>query len=106
MESYQFCMIAVFLALLVIFFARRRRMAVVRSRIKKRKKKESLRMNELLLSYVGKNCYVYTFDGAVAMEGTIAAVNGQWMEIETKKGKKLVNSDYVMRIEERPEKKK
>ncbi len=63
-------------------------------------------MNELLQGYLGKNCLIYAYDDITGVEGRISAINGQWLEVETKKGKKLLNADFILRIEEKPEKKK
>ena len=98
----------VFFILLLFFLIRSRRKTAVRlCLIRKRKqKKERTVMNELLKQYVGTNCIIYSLEDFVNTTGVITSLNEPWLEVETKNGKKLVNTEYVLRIEEKPEKKK
>lgn len=98
----------VFFILLLFFLIRSRRKTAVRLRLirKRKQKKERTVMNELLKQYVGKNCIIYSLEDFVNTTGVITSLNEPWMEVETKNGKKLVNTEYVLRIEEKPEKKK
>lgn len=98
----------VFFILLLFFLIRSRRKTTVRLRLirKRKQKKERTVMNELLKQYVGKNCIIYSLEDFVNTTGVITSLNEPWMEVETKNGKKLINTEYVLRIEEKPEKKK
>lgn len=50
--------------------------------------------NEIIKKYIGFNCRIST-----GLYGTnILAVNENWIEVETKKGKELINSDFIQNI--------
>ena len=54
--------------------------------------------NEIIKKYVGKNCKVSTGSFGTNVVGEIINVNENWIEIETKKGKELINADFVQSI--------
>lgn len=55
-------------------------------------------INEIVKKYMGKKCYISTGTFGTNVEGTIVEVNEKWIEIETKKGKELINAEFVQRI--------
>lgn len=61
-------------------------------------------MNELVRRFVGKQCTIYSENGNT-VQGTVEAVEGNWVSVKTKAGTELVNLDYISRIKEKPEKK-
>ncbi|MDF2700891.1 MAG: hypothetical protein K0Q49_2454 [Haloplasmataceae bacterium] len=56
--------------------------------------------NELLKKYIGKNCFVSTGSFGGSFIGVILEVNENWLEIETKKGNQIVNTEYIQSIKE------
>lgn len=84
----------------VITQARNKRQ-VMRMIIKRKKIKngEKSIMNEAINIFLGKECVVYTFEGA-SIKGIVEAAQDGWLRIKTKKGQQLVNPDFVSRIRE------
>jgi hypothetical protein len=64
----------------------------------KRRKGEIAMSNEIIMNYKGKNCKIYTGPFGTNIVGKITAVNENWIEVETKKGKEVVNADFVSNI--------
>jgi putative transposon-encoded protein len=60
-------------------------------------------INDLVKKYMGKNCFVLVVSGSGA-QGTITAMEDNWIEVSTKKGTKLLNADYITNITEIPSK--
>jgi hypothetical protein len=54
-------------------------------------------MNELVRTFLGKQCVVYTFEGN-RIKGTIEKVEGNWISISTAKEAQIVNADFISRI--------
>ncbi len=69
--------------------------------LRNRKKKGLVRMNELINSYLGKDCIVY-ISGGSSVTGIISELNSNWITIKTKDGNETVNLDYIVRIKEYP----
>lgn len=69
-------------------------------RIKKRRmqRKETISMNELLQSYLGKECAIYT-TGMSGVSGTITRIVDNWVEVTYKEQTKLINADYISQID-------
>lgn len=93
--------IAIYLPLFVLLFVilpRRRRIMklIMANRIKRKGLKDMTA--EVIGRYVGKYCKITTGALGTTVKGTIAGVQAQWIEIETSKGKELVNSDFVQSI--------
>jgi len=64
-----------------------------------RERKGVLKMsNEILKNYIGMNCKISIGSLGTSVVGKIIDVNENWLEIETKKGKELINADYVQNI--------
>lgn len=58
--------------------------------------------NELIKKYVGKQCVVTTGSFGSSATGQILAIEDNWIEINTKKGPQLINTDFVTNITEIP----
>ncbi len=54
--------------------------------------------NELIKKYVGIKCNIFTGSFGIIVKGKIIDVNENWIEVETKKGSELVNSEFVYSI--------
>ena len=54
--------------------------------------------NELIKKYLGKKCQISTGTFGVNVVGKIVDINENWIEIETKKGNELINSEFVQNI--------
>ena len=94
------------LVFLIIFFSLKKKRNRILRRIR-RKRKGSVQMNqELLNGFVGKNCIIKGSDTIQCVQGEIKRIEGNWMEVETKQGKELLNIDFIERIQEYPLKKK
>lgn len=64
-----------------------------------RRKKGGITMtNELIQKYIGKRCQISTGALGIRVTGMIIDVKEKWIEIETKKGSELINSDFVQNI--------
>ena len=64
----------------------------------KKRKGEITMTNEIIKKYIGSNCKISTGSYGTTVEGTILEVNENWIEVETKKGKELINADFVQNI--------
>lgn len=54
--------------------------------------------NEIIKKYIGTNCIITTGPFGASVTGTIIDVIDNWIEVETKKGKQLLNTDFVTNI--------
>ena len=54
--------------------------------------------NEVIKKYIGRNCKISTGSLGTNIVGKIVDVNENWIEVETKKGKELINADFVQNI--------
>lgn len=54
--------------------------------------------NEIIKKYIGKNCKISTGSLGTSVVGKILEVNENWLEIETQKGKELINADFIQSI--------
>lgn len=59
---------------------------------------------EFLQDFLGKMCTVTLFNSSSAVNGRIAAVEGNWLKVEEKNTVRLINSDMVQDIALMPEK--
>jgi len=95
-----------FIVFFIIFFSLKNKKTRTLWHIR-RKKKGSVQMNqELLNGFVGKNCIIKGSFTIQCVQGEIKHIEGNWMEVETKQGKELLNIDFIERIQEYPLKKK
>jgi hypothetical protein len=87
--------------LFILFFA----VLIHQNRIRKsvmfkiRKRKDLMTMtNDIIKKYIGKNCKINTGTFGTTVIGKIVEVKENWIEVETKKGNELINSDFVQSI--------
>ncbi len=66
-------------------------------KLKKRKGLEKM-TNEILKKYTGMKCIITTGSFGTSAIGVIIDVNENWLEVETKKGKELINAEFVQSI--------
>lgn len=67
--------------------------------ISRHRKKKGFKMtNEIIKKYIGKNVKLSTGSYGINVEGTITEVKENWIEIKTKKGTELINSEYLQNI--------
>lgn len=93
--------IAIFIPLFVIFFiALPRQREMKKLAILKSKKRKGLIImtNELIKKYIGETCSISTGKFGTSATGKIIDVNENWIEVETKKGKELINAEFVQII--------
>jgi hypothetical protein len=71
-----------------------------KSTILKIKKRKGLIImtNEVIKKYIGKTCKISTGSFGREVIGKIIDVNENWIEVETKKGKELINADFIQSI--------
>jgi len=87
----------IFILLFLILPQQRAVHKVVQMQIRKRKGVAEM-TNELVKNYIGKNCYINAGSFGPNVKGIIIDVNENWLEIETKKGKELINGEFIQRI--------
>lgn len=93
--------IAIYLPLFIIFIIilPQQRAAQKAALFRNRKRKGVGKMlNELIKKYIGKNCLITTGSFGTNVKGKIVDVNENWLELETKKGKELINAEFVQSI--------
>ena len=66
-------------------------------RIRKRKE-ETAMTNELIKKYIGKECKISTGSFGTNVEGKILDVIENWLEVDTRKGKELINAEFIQNI--------
>lgn len=67
--------------------------------LKMKKRKGAITMtNEVIKKYIGMNCRISTGSFGTNVEGKIVDVNENWLEVETRKGKELINADFIQNI--------
>lgn len=54
--------------------------------------------NEVIKKYIGKNCKISTGSFGTNVIGKIIDVSENWIEVETKKGKELINAEFIQSI--------
>jgi hypothetical protein len=77
-------------------------------RIKNKKKRRLSPMsNELLKRFIGKKCYVMSYNSSFGETVTVDDVSENWMSVTAKDGTvKVINVDYIVSVSEAAEKKK
>lgn len=85
---------------LLFFIIIPRQNAIKRMILKKIKTKNGgiYMTNELISKYIGNQCQLYSGSFGSAVIGKIIDINENWIEVETKKGKELVNVEFVQNI--------
>ena len=93
--------IAIYMPLFILFFViipqQREMPKAVLLKMKKRKGVITM-TNEAIKKYIGMNCRISTGSFGTNVEGKIIDVNENWLEVETKKGKELINADFIQNI--------
>ncbi len=87
----------IFILIFVILPQNRAMKKALISKLKKRKG-VIIMTNELIKKYIGKNCHISTGTFGVNVVGKILTINENWIEVETKKGIELVNSEFIQNI--------
>ncbi|MTI68428.1 MAG: hypothetical protein FH753_17750 [Firmicutes bacterium] len=54
--------------------------------------------NDVIKKYIGKKCKITTGSFGTTVAGKIVEVKDNWIEVETKKGKELINADFIQNI--------
>lgn len=93
--------VAIYMPLFIIFFIILPQQRAVQKAVlfKIRKRKGVVEMiNELIKKYIGKNCLISTGSFGTNVKGKIIDVNENWLEVETKKGKELINAEFIQSI--------
>jgi hypothetical protein len=73
---------------------RNQRFVVLKNKMRRERAKMT---NEVIRKYIGSTCTISSGSFA-AVTGKIIEVNENWIEVETKKGRELVNADYIQSI--------
>jgi len=98
---YTSAWIAIYLPLFIIFLViipnQQQIQKLILMKIKKRKGVRTM-TNEIIKKYIGINCKISTGSYGTNIEGTILEVNENWIEVQTRKGKELINADFVQNI--------
>lgn len=93
--------VTIYMPMFIIFFIiipqRRAVQKAVLFRIRKRKGVVEM-TNELIKKYMGKNCLISTGSLGTNVTGKLIEVNENWLEVETKKGKELINAEFIQSI--------
>jgi len=93
--------IAIYLPMFILFFViiPQQNMAkkIMISRIKRIRGLNSM-SNEFIGKYKGKRCKIVTGAMGNTVTGEIVEVRENWIEVETRKGKELINTDFIQSI--------
>ena len=91
----------------MLFIRRKRNEDVIRQIVTRRRKGEIIMNSEIVRHFIGKKCDIHsminTYEG---YHIDIKDVVDNWLICEDKGSEKLINLEYVIKIEEIPEKKK
>ncbi|WP_291642711.1 hypothetical protein [Clostridium sp.] len=85
---------------ILLFLVLPQQREIKKSTILKIKKRKGLIImtNEVIKKYIGKTCKISTGSFGREVIGEIIDVNENWIEVETKKGKELINADFIQSI--------
>lgn len=86
-----------FILLVIIFQQQYEMKKFIILKIKK-KKGLIIMTNEIIKKHIGKTCKISTGSFVRESIGKIIEVNENWIEVETKKGKELINADFIQSI--------
>lgn len=63
--------------------------------------------NEILKKFIGKKCYVMSYNSSFGETVTVDDVSENWVSVTAKDGTvKVLNVDYIVSVSEEAEKKK
>lgn len=106
MPTFYLTLLPALLLLFVILPAQRaRNMRLKQIRKKKKRTQGDINMNELINSFIGKECIIFNSQYS-GIEGTITKLQDNWIEVTSKDSVQLLNVDYITRIQEYPLNKK
>ncbi len=75
-------------------------------RIKKNKRRLSPMSNEILKRFIGKKCYIMSYNSSFGETVTVEDVSENWMSVTARDGTvKVVNVDYIVSVSEEKKKK-
>ena len=95
-----------FIIVFVILPQRRRRVTVAHRAAKNMRKKGFAQMEALAKQFLDKECVIYTVSDTYGdVRGFIREVTDGGLLLEGKKGRQIINLEYVSRIQECPPKK-
>ena len=82
-----------------------------RNTVRRIKNKKTRRLspmsNELLKRFIGKKCYVMSYNSSLGETVTVDDVSENWMSVTAKDGTvKVINVDYIVSVSEAADKKK
>ncbi len=87
-----------FIIFLIIFPHQRELQKKVTIKNRKRKGVRNI-MNEIVMKYIGKTCKISSGSFGTNITGKIIDVKENWIEVETRKGKELINADFIQNIQ-------
>ncbi|WP_459195464.1 DUF6897 domain-containing protein [Wukongibacter baidiensis] len=93
--------VSIYMPLFILFFIIFPQQRALRNAVllKIRRRKGVINMtNEMIKKYIGKNCHISTGSFGISIVGEIIEVNEKWIEVRTKKGNQLVNSEFIQNI--------
>lgn len=93
--------IAIYMPMFVLFFIILPQQYVSRKAVilKFKRRNGVINMtNEIIKKYIGKECRISSGTFGINLVGKIISVNEKWIEVETKKGNELINSEFVQSI--------
>ena len=76
------------------------------SKTRLNRKKGFIKMNEAIKNFIDKECIITPMNASLSGQivGVLESVEDNWVTIRGKKGKEVVNVDYISRIQERGKK--
>lgn len=86
----------VYIIFLIILPQQRRRLRTII--MKKRLREKDKMTTELIKRYIGRYCTISTGSLGTTVRGLITDVIDNWIEIQTKNGKRLINADFAVDI--------
>lgn len=104
MKPEYYIWLLAFLPLFIIFVQQRKnKKAILRRIVTSKRKGNTGEMVELAKKFIGKECFIYTFDSQIT--GVIEEVNDGALLIKNNDNIQVINLDFVVRIREYPKNK-
>lgn len=94
--------IPILLLFFTVFISQLAEQHAIVSLLQRRKSGEGIRMKEMATKFIGKNCGIATFNNQFI--GVITEVTDGALLLQTKRGTEAINLDFVVRIQEFPQK--
>ncbi len=94
--------VVVTIIIFILFYSQvyKRKQILILKRERKRRKGLSKMTNEIIEKFIEKKCKISSGSWVDTSTGKIISVNENWIEIETKKGRELINADFITNIKE------